>query len=60
VPEFKLSGFQIGDLQGVIGMREVHEEEQNRYTLGFFLFVLILLASVVAASIKALLVWLGQ
>jgi hypothetical protein len=41
-------------------MREVHEEEQNRYTLGFFLFVLILLASVMAASIKALLVWLGQ
>jgi len=42
-------------------MKEIyHEEEQSRYTLGFFLFVLILVASVVAATLKALFVLLGR
>ena len=40
--------------------KEVHEEEQNRYTLGFFLFVLILVSSVTAVAIKAILFWLNQ
>ena len=40
--------------------KEVHEEEQNRYTLGFFLFVLILVSSVVAVSIKVIMLWLNQ
>lgn len=40
--------------------KEVHEEEQSRYTLGFFLFVLILVSSVAAVSIKAILLWLNQ
>ena len=41
-------------------MKNEHKEEQTRYTLGFFLFVLILIASVLAVTLKALLVWLGQ
>jgi len=36
-------------------VKEQHEEEQNRYTFGFILFVLILLASLFAASLKAIL-----
>ena len=40
-------------------MKEIHEEEQSRYTLGFFLFVLILLSSIAAVSVKAMLLWLN-
>ena len=36
-------------------MKETHEEEQNRYTFGFILFVLILLVSLFAATLKAIL-----
>ena len=45
-------------LRGV-DVKEHHEEEQNRYTFGFILFVLILLASLFAASLKAILTVLG-
>ena len=41
-------------------MKETHEEEQNRYTFGFLLLVMILFASVVAALLKALFVFLGK
>lgn len=47
-------------LQGGGVMKEEHKEEQPRYTVGFFLLVLILVASVLAVTLKSLLVWLGQ
>ena len=40
--------------------KEVREEEQSRYTIGFVLFVLILLASVGAVFAKAILVLMGD
>ncbi len=39
---------------------EEHKEAHSRYTVGFFLVVLIIVASVVAVTLKALFVWLGQ
>jgi len=36
-------------------VREIHEEEQNRYTFGFILFVVILLVSLFAVALKAIL-----
>ncbi len=41
-------------------MKEEHKEEQSRYTAGFFLLVIILVASVLAVTLKSLLVWLNQ
>jgi len=41
-------------------MKEEHKEEQSRYTVGFFLLVLILLASVLAVTLKSFIVWLSQ
>lgn len=40
-------------------MQNEHKEEQSRYTVGFFLLVLIIVASGLAVTIKSLLVWLG-
>lgn len=40
-------------------MKEEHKEEQSRYTVAFFLLVLILVASVLAVTLKALIAWLG-
>ena len=40
---------------GGIDVKDYHEEEQNRYTLGFILFVLILLVSLFAVSLKVIL-----
>jgi len=40
-------------------MKEAHEEERNRYTFGFLLFIFILAASVLAATLKVLFVLLG-
>jgi hypothetical protein len=40
--------------------REIQEDEQNRYTMGFLLFVLILLVSVLAISAKAVLAMFGS
>jgi hypothetical protein len=39
---------------------EEHKEEQNRYTIAFFVLVLILMASVLAVAVKSLLIWLNQ
>jgi hypothetical protein len=50
-----LGGVDVNEIH-----REVQEEEQSRYTLGFFLFVLVLVTSVAAVSIKAMLLWLNQ
>ncbi len=41
-------------------MKGQHKEEQSRYTIGFFLLVLILVASVLAVTLKSLMIWLGQ
>lgn len=41
-------------------MGEIHEQEQSRYTIGFLVLLFILLASVGAAALKAMLVWLGN
>ena len=41
-------------------MKEEHKEEQKRYTIGFFLLMVILVASVLAVTFKSLIVWLGQ
>ncbi|GAB4338687.1 MAG: hypothetical protein Kow0099_13030 [Candidatus Abyssubacteria bacterium] len=39
-------------------MKGEHKEDQSRYTVGFFLLVLILVASVLAVTLKALFAWL--
>jgi hypothetical protein len=41
-------------------MQHEHKEEQSRYTIGFFLLVAILVASVLAVTVKVLIVWIGQ
>ena len=41
-------------------MERDHKEEQSRYTVGFFLLVAILIASVLAVTVKSLIVWMGQ
>lgn len=41
-------------------MKEEHKEEQSRYTFGFLLLIIILVASVLAVTLKSLLVWLSQ
>ncbi len=51
---------QVGDaFRGGAFMKEAHEEEQNRYTFGFLLFIFVLAASVLAATLKVLFVLLG-
>lgn len=41
-------------------MRGEHKEEQNRYTIAFFVLILILAASALAVTLKSLLIWLYQ
>jgi len=41
-------------------MKGEHKEVQSRYTVAFFVLVVILLASVLAVTLKALMVWLGE
>jgi hypothetical protein len=41
-------------------MKTEHKEEQNKYTVAFFVLVVILLASVLAVTLKSLIVWLNQ
>jgi hypothetical protein len=46
--------------KGISAMKEEHKEEQSRYTVGFFLLLVILVSSVLAVMLKALLVWFSQ
>ncbi len=41
-------------------MRGEHKEEQNRYTVAFFVLILILFASALAITLKSLIIWLYQ
>jgi len=41
-------------------MKKEHKEAQRRYTMGFFLLMVILLASVLAVTLKSLIMWLHQ
>jgi hypothetical protein len=41
-------------------MKEEHKEEQNKYTVAFFAVLIILIASVLAVTLKSFIVWFGQ
>jgi len=40
-------------------MKGEHKEQQNKYTVAFFVLLIILAASVLAVILKSLIVWLG-